>query len=624
MKNWAGLLVLLFTSVSSPAQSEEVPFDRSIDVQLFEPAVGPHSFLTVSGAQVTAPKQFSLGLLLTYLTHPFTVYNVNQKMDDITTTRTQVVKSLLSGQLVGSYGLTDKTHLGMVLPVVLSMQGDGLDPETAQGAPGGLSVTGIGDAKLELAWLFFRQNGLLLAAVPAITVPTSTGLGSANAWLGDDLPSLRPRVAAEWNAVEGKVTAGANLGVILRKPRELYSSEIGQQVTYGAALAYHVNRKVDVLAELFGRQGFSSDVDESPLEIDGALKISASPALAFLAGGGTGIVRGIGSPDMRVFAALTWSPDYGDSDGDGIVNMKDRCPLAPEDKDEWMDGDGCPDSDNDGDLIGDDEDKCPSEAEDKDGWEDDDGCPEPDNDKDGFKDEIDRCPGHAEDKLPPLADDGCPASMRDSDDDGISDDKDKCRNDQEDMDGFQDDDGCPEVDNDSDGVPDEFDECPLEAEDTDKFEDENGCPEADNDHDGLLDAEDQCPGEAEVINGVNDFDGCPDQGGAALVSMDGDKLLLLEKLKFSSSDSLRSRSKEILDQATVTMRAQGNVSKWRVVVAAEDQGSERKTRAVSQARADAIKAYLSARGVAADKIEAIGAVADEPAVVIVATERAGK
>ena len=39
-----------------------------------------------------------------------------------------------------------------------------------------------------------------------------------------------------------------------------------------------------------------------------------------------------------------------DTDGDGIPDEIDRCPLDAEDKDGFQDEDGCPDADNDGDY----------------------------------------------------------------------------------------------------------------------------------------------------------------------------------------------------------------------------------------------------------------------------------
>ncbi len=118
-----------------------------------------------------------------------------------------------------------------------------------------------------------------------------------------------------------------------------------------------------------------------------------------------------------------------DSDGDGIVDAKDKCPNEPGDP-----PDGCPKpKDSDGDGIIDEKDKCPNEA-----GEPPDGCPKPkDSDGDGIVDDKDKCPN--EPGKPP---DGCP--IKDSDGDGIMDDKDKCPKEPETKNGYQDDDGCPD------------------------------------------------------------------------------------------------------------------------------------------------------------------------------------
>ncbi len=49
------------------------------------------------------------------------------------------------------------------------------------------------------------------------------------------------------------------------------------------------------------------------------------------------------------------------------------------DMDAFQDQDGCPDADNDGDGNLDMNDRCPNDPEDVDGYEDDDGCPDPGN-----------------------------------------------------------------------------------------------------------------------------------------------------------------------------------------------------------------------------------------------------
>ena len=84
--------------------------------------------------------------------------------------------------------------------------------------------------------------------------------------------------------------------------------------------------------------------------------------------------------------------DSIDTDMDNIKDPMDKCPQEAEDKDNFLDDDGCPDLDNDNDGIVDAKDSCPLIAEDLDGFEDSDGCPDLDNDGDGVADVEDKCP----------------------------------------------------------------------------------------------------------------------------------------------------------------------------------------------------------------------------------------
>ncbi|MBT8496396.1 MAG: OmpA family protein [Deltaproteobacteria bacterium] len=601
------------------ASAQMPPADLAIDVQLFDYAVGPRSFITVNDATTQEKSKFNLDFLVTYLTDPFTVYNVTED-DNIIDTRTELITSLFAGQLSGAYGLTSKIHIGAMLPVIFSMNGNELDPASAS-SMGDYQVAGLGDLRVEAKFKLWERNRLSFAAAPIVTVPTSIG-GNSGDLMGDDLPTFRGYGSAMWKDGSGQFTVGANAGFIFRKPREIYASEISQQLTYGLAGMYHPTEKFQLVVETYGRTGFANfaETHTSPWEAQGAGRFFVSPTIHVLAGAGAGLNEAIGSPRFRFFASVGWAPDYGDKDGDGISNLKDGCPLVPEDKDGFEDNDGCPDKDNDGDLIYDDEDKCPDKREDKDGFADEDGCPELDNDNDGIPDAKDRCKNDPEDKKKPFPTDGCPMDKTDIDFDGISDDKDQCIEEEEDKDEFEDWDGCPDADNDKDGVPDEDDECPLCAEDKDGFADGDGCPELDNDNDGIADAQDKCPNKAETYNGTADDDGCPDSGGRAVVTLDGDRIDYKGAIKFKRG-KLDRKAKKLLAQIGVLMKSQSMVAKWRVVVAITGGGSAADTKIKAQVRATQVKNELIAAGVPADRIEAIGLGAKRELVAVSIIER---
>ncbi len=594
------------------------PYDPAIDVQLFDMNPGPRTFMGVADGSTEEKSQYSLDFLLTFLTDPFVIYNVDENDDTIIDTRTDVVSSIFAGQLVGAYGLTDGLHLGVSLPLVFSMRGDGLVPSSGDMAAGGLQATGLGDLRVEAKGRILRRNNLGVAWMAGLTIPTSFGTGG-NDYLGDDLPAARGGVAGHFDAADGLLRVGANIGVVLRKPRQIYASEVGQQLTYGAGAALNVTEDFSVIGEAFGRTALTAiELDASPLEVGAGVRAQATESFSVLAGGGIGVVSGIGSPGLRFIVSVGYAPDLGDTDGDGIANMRDKCPLIEEDFDDFEDSDGCPENDNDGDRREDSVDQCPNDKEDIDGFEDEDGCPELDNDDDKILDADDRCPTFAEDGRAPYPKDGCPADKRDSDDDGVSDLQDQCPDDYEDEDEFEDWDGCPEADNDNDGIADEDDNCPLCPEDMDGFADTDGCPDLDNDNDGIADRADSCPDEAETINGNADEDGCPDRG-AAIATLDGNRLLLAEEPRFTSSNALRNR--RTLAGVARVMRMQTDVLVWRVVVAARREATDDLTRAKSQARADAIRAELIRGGVAEDRVEAVGAVSSNAVIAIAAVER---
>jgi OmpA-OmpF porin, OOP family len=605
---------LLVIVAPATASAQEIPYDPNVDAQLFEYQIGPKSFFAVDDATIAADQQLALDFMLTFLRNPVKVYNVADDSDVITGDRTFIVKNMLAGEVSGAYGLKGRFQLGLALPLVLSMSGDGLDPATAMGSADGLQITGLGDLRGEVKARIWEQDQMRLSGAAGLTLPSSFGAGGDD-YLGDDLPSLRGRVAFHWGSTDGRIDAGANLGLILRKPRTIYASEIGPQFTWGLAGAYRFTDKFSVIAETFGRSGMTSitDVDSTPMEIGAGMRVIATRAIAVTLGGSGGVFNGIGTPDMRVFASVGYAPDSRDSDGDGIPNSRDRCPLVPEDRDGFQDGDGCPDDDNDGDLRPDAEDQCPNEAEDIDGFEDDDGCPEYDNDGDGIPDLEDRfCPFDKEDGLQPQPSDGCPVHLRDTDGDGIYDHLDACFDRAEDLDGFEDWDGCPEYDNDGDGIPDDVDRCPLCAEDIDGFEDDDGCPEPDNDRDGFPDLKDACPNEPETLNGIDDWDGCPDDGGAVVAEFEGDRITFKAPVAFDRKGLTRA-GQVVLDQAALLMFQHPEITRWAIAVAAKKDADAKK-------RGAWVIKHLASRGIDPSRIDLLTS-KGTPAVGIAVMER---
>ena len=233
-------------------------------------------------------------------------------------------------------------------------------------------------------------------------------------------------------------------------------------------------------------------------------------------------------------------------------------------------------TDTDGDGIYDQDDACPEEA----GLEIFNGCP--DSDSDGIQDSKDDCPN-----TPGLAEfNGCP----DSDGDGIRDKDDECPS----TAGLASLNGCPDAD--SDGIADKDDNCPNEAGPSAN----NGCPWPDTDGDGVLDKDDQCPNEAgEVAN-----NGCPIINPTQEV-IDELNSYARTILFDTGRASFQEETDKVL-QAMVAIFKQYPKADFAIEGHTDSVGSKKSNQALSERRANAVRDYLIANGISAERLTAKG------------------
>jgi OOP family OmpA-OmpF porin len=214
--------------------------------------------------------------------------------------------------------------------------------------------------------------------------------------------------------------------------------------------------------------------------------------------------------------------------------------------------------DLDGDGVTGDTDECPTVAA-----RTDDGCPRLDADDDGFEDRLDACPKEA----------------------GAAPE------------------GCPIPDTDGDGFLDPDDACVEEAGVAPE-----GCPIRDEDGDGMLAPGDACPTEAETLNGWEDADGCPDQLPADVQAILG----VLQGVQFAPGRSVVPKAANAkLDEVVAVLESHPDL-RVRITAHTDDRGVRETNVEVSQAQAEAVKAYITGKGIDPARVETRGAGPDEP------------
>lgn len=400
------LVVMSLLLASGAALAEHDPFSRGFDAVPVKPTTAQESGIALEGARAPPAGSLRAALLLDYSRGILGLKLGDEKLGDLIPYRTDL-------HLLVAYQLHQRLELGLDVPFTVR-QGDRFsllrDALNAPDFPGaaGVSRAGFGDIRLvpRLTLLAPESFPVGVALVGEVRLPT----GAGDSFLGERGVVVAPRVAVE--RAFGPVRVLGNVGWRFREHAQYLNLLVDDELTLGAGAVMdlpNMGRLTDVQAivEMHLATPASApfnfrDADslKTPWEVlVGARAHVAGPwGVELNLGRGLSGNSGYGREAFRVMVALRYDETFLDSDGDGVPDTRDRCPLELEDPDGFADNDGCPDPDNDGDGIVDGEDACTDKA----GPKENDGCP--DTDTDDVPDNADDCP----DQEGPPENNGCP------------------------------------------------------------------------------------------------------------------------------------------------------------------------------------------------------------------------
>jgi outer membrane protein OmpA-like peptidoglycan-associated protein len=306
-------LLLLFAAQPAAAQTRVLAGNPAADVAVrnFHPSASPGGLFATESAGSMAHLQVGGGAVFHYATN--TLRLKSPQLGEVVLVESQLVADALL-----SFGLFDWLELSLDVPVLLMNNAKALDND--------LSGAGLGDVAIRSKFTLLdpELDALGLALYANLLTPS----GSANSFSSGGSVAFRPGVIVSRPLIGG-LGASLRAGVHLQEERKLADTTVGSAATYGAGLHYTVaDESLVVGTELLGSADFGGA--STPMEALVGIKLRSGSGIALELGGGTGLLRGVGSPDVRVFAGIRYvSPHPDQRVEETIDDLFSNVPYIP-------------------------------------------------------------------------------------------------------------------------------------------------------------------------------------------------------------------------------------------------------------------------------------------------------
>lgn len=563
----SGKLLYASAALGVALGSSSLGLAQELALERFHPAPAGDRMFGVQSPTVDGHLDVNAMLLFDYAHNPLVLRQTTDD-DDLGS----VVSNQLFAHANGSIALWNRLNLNLDVPVALVQSGD--DPAAGAVQASSPDSVDLGDIRLgaRVGLLGRRDDLFQLGFATYVWVPTGTG-----DFVGSDKVRALPEVIA--GGRYDRLLWTAAVGTEIQSSQDVLGEKQGTSLRGGAGVGYVLlpDERLQV-----GAEATVSTVLEDPSEyntnaeilFDGRYRLF--DGLEAGVGIGPGLTSGVGTPDFRAVAMITYHaqiqkpepPPPPDGDSDGIADAQDACPAVAGEANADPKKNGCP-PDADGDGIIDAQDACAAVPGVANTDPAKNGCP-PDADGDGIIDSQDACPEVA----------------------GVA-NEDASKN------------GCP-PDTDGDGVADALDACPdIKGVATDDPK-TNGCP-PDSDGDGIRDDKDACVAD----KGVADPD--PAKNGCPTVRVTQQEIEILQQVEFDTGKAtIRPTSSDLLDQVAAALKAHPEILKVEVQGHTDDRGGKAANKMLSQARATSVRQALIKRGIEGRRMVAKGYGQEKP------------
>jgi hypothetical protein len=344
--------------VAHPARASDCGspnLSTCIDDDALWPHAGASHFFSIGATDTIEAGQVGFGLSTSYLSRPVTLQSATPGPSG---TRYNLIDNQVNGSFLWSFGMTDRLELDLILPITFGQSGSGLNPITGGPPENALSSSATRDLRFGVAYGLVKRAPVDPYAPREVGRPSGDGFGLAlrfemSAPTGDTGEFATngtgvwlPSVSSDYR--HGRFFAGGELGARFRPTQTFEGAAIGNQayVALGAAmdalpselLTFGVEAfLLPTFAEQSGLQGSTATSTANAWAIVPAeWMVSARTSPIFggdlqiqVGGGGSLPLTGdaMTSPRFRFDLSIRYSRQGRDTDGDGVTDDDDKCPL---------------------------------------------------------------------------------------------------------------------------------------------------------------------------------------------------------------------------------------------------------------------------------------------------------
>jgi len=261
--------------VAAPAQAQE------INAQRFRPSVDGGPMLKVEDLRLA--ENGGLSALVHYADDPF-VFRPDNGDEP-----TDILGSVGTMSLMGHY-TAGAVRIGAELPLHIYADGFQVD-----------GPVHLGDARLSSKVRGLDTDAFDLGAALDVMLPT----GDGDAYLGAGTVQVDGRLLAQLSAGDATLVAAA--GARSGTGEEFLDLTVGPAFVWGVGAAYALAEPTSVALEIDGEGWFSNGGQAGAAPMEWLASVQQRLGNASLRiGGGSGLTRGVGAPDLRVMAGLGW------------------------------------------------------------------------------------------------------------------------------------------------------------------------------------------------------------------------------------------------------------------------------------------------------------------------------